>query len=422
MPLSVMLGLLLVLGPPPEFAAAPAGAPPASTPPGSATTASPTGEPTSRGTLLVTPPPSGSLRVTDGEGRVVATLAPSSRGEPARLRVRPGTYFIFDGRDEALAKIVMGAGGEARWRHPEAVEPPPAAPPPPPPMPALERPASAPAAEGSGDAPPDDVARPRWKRIAAPIFSAVVPGVGQMVNRQPGKGIGILGGVAALGIGLLVVDGLDARSTGQQVGLATMSAGLGYLYAWQIADAYVVAAGKAGDVTGRSDFKLRWDIDRLATIAPSGRYDGTDLYTDWTMSFMGQVFPRLTVGASDVSFKLDPSSDRVTFQFGARVGYRVVEKRRFWLGLSLGGLMQVTSAPDLPPPLGEEDEARGRELRFGGAPYGQLDLRVFVADRVSLNLIPRLSVPLETRFYDGDRALPRYAATFELGTGVGVVF
>ena len=109
------------------------------------------------------------------------------------------------------------------------------------------------------------------------------------------------------------------------------------------------------------------------------------------------------------------------WQFGVRGDYRVYDRGRVWLDLGLGVAMQVatgssTAALD---PAGAPFRSKAR---FGAIPYGQLDLRVFVLDRLSLDLVPRLSVPLTTRYYSAQRALPRYAPSLELGAGISTVF
>ena len=62
------------------------------------------------------------------------------------------------------------------------------------------------------------------------------------------------------------------------------------------------------------------------------------------------------------------------------------------------------------------------ERSFSAVPYLLFDARLFLLDRWSLGLVPRVSLPLAARRYGGGRALPRYATTFELGAVLGVYF
>ena len=55
-------------------------------------------------------------------------------------------------------------------------------------------------------------------------------------------------------------------------------------------------------------------------------------------------------------------------------------------------------------------------------PYVQLESRIFVLDRLSLDVSPRLSVPLGTRSYGRGAAIPRWSPTFELAAGPTVYF
>ncbi|MGB1016999.1 MAG: hypothetical protein ACPG4T_22875, partial [Nannocystaceae bacterium] len=117
------------------------------------------------------------------------------------------------------------------------------------------------------------------------------------------------------------------------------------------------------------------------------------------------------------------SDNRTSFQAGPRVHYRVFDRSRLWIGLGAGVILQGSIADasdpdaivyDAPPP--------GREASFAAIPYGQADFRYFILDRWSLNLVPRVSAPIGTRFFRGDRAVPSHAVTFEFGTGIGVYF
>jgi hypothetical protein len=49
-------------------------------------------------------------------------------------------------------------------------------------------------------------------------------------------------------------------------------------------------------------------------------------------------------------------------------------------------------------------------------------VRVFVLDRLSIDFMPRLAVPLTTRYYSVQRALPRFAPELEMGAGISTYF
>jgi hypothetical protein len=166
----------------------------------------------------------------------------------------------------------------------------------------------------------------------------------------------------------------------------------------------------------------------MATVAHTATAPGADRFTDWSLQLIGQPHPRVLVGICDLSAKWGGGDGRrFTGQGGLRVGYRFLERRTprggagIWLGASVGSIFQGTLARE-PDPI-DPDEPRNLEGVFSAIPYGQLDLSLFFLDRWSIDLAPRVSVPVAgARFYSFERSLPRFAATFELGTGVGVYF
>jgi hypothetical protein len=92
-----------------------------------------------------------------------------------------------------------------------------------------------------------------------------------------------------------------------------------------------------------------------------------------------------------------------------------------WIDLALGSIFQVAVGQQRAS-LDTDASSPTTAARFGAVPYGQLDVRVFVLDRLSFDLVPRLAVPLTTRYYSVHRALPRFAPELELGAGISTYF
>jgi hypothetical protein len=247
-----------------------------------------------------------------------------------------------------------------------------------------------------------------------------------MVNEEFGKGAGMLLGAATLGLGAWALrasrDPLDFSAPGlasttfggeaiQAVGFGLLTGGLQLLWAAQVMDAYAGAAGITRP-NPRYGHRLALQVTRMATVAYRAGDPAADFYPDWGISLMAQPYRRLSVGLGDLG--VHPGDGRTTVQGGPRIHYRFLERGRVWIGAGVGAVLQGTVA--------RATAASARNRAFSAIPYGQLDLRLFILDRWSLDLVPRVSVPLGTRFYGGDRALPSHALTFELGTGVGVYF
>ncbi len=157
---------------------------------------------------------------------------------------------------------------------------------------------------------------------------------------------------------------------------------------------------------------------------------GDTLYDDWSLTLLGRVSERVSVGVSDLSVKLGPG--RSTLQAGVRAMVRLYDgvarrnadrtaPRPWWVLAGGGVLMQGTSEQQRTDPLalGQRSEVRTRAY-VGAVPYLQAEAHYFVLDRWSLGVVPRVALPLRTRFYPGGRQLPRYATTFELGAVLGV--
>ncbi len=374
------------------------------------------------GAVLQLPPLAQPIEIrADGGGRV-AVVGPSAR--PVRVALAPGRYELL-GPGQARIAWETGARPPAlpeAWRAP----PPPVAaeptrvrasdrPPPDSPVRASDRPEPTPAELAS-----------TWRWYVFPAASAVIPGTGQMLNGEPGKGVAILLSTAGLLTATIMLwprtdprEGTGGRAddttpAAQEVarlaGFGVASGALGLLYAGQILDAHQVARGQL--VRPNKDFLLRVELAGLYTIATRPGQPSHQLLRDFNVSFMFEPVPRFTLGFSDIGGGRDRRTGRGTSQAGVRFGYRVFDRRRTWVTLSVGGVFQSAG----------RDGGAGARGAVSGFVYGQLGLRIFVTDGISLGLFPRLSLPLATRFYAFGGSLPRYAPTLELGGGIGVHF
>jgi len=394
--------------------------------PATAVSSNPAPNPASDSNLLLHSGSDTSVTVRDKDGRIAASLILSA-GQTAPLTLPPGDYSVSGDYGSPFA-VTLADQGEVRLDMPN---------PPPVPTPMTTSPARAPAPPAS-EAP----VKPRtcgggpcrkWKRIAAPLMSAALPGSGQIVNNEPGKGIGMFLGALALGGGAAALhytrDPLDASSPGlgsttfgseavNGAGFGMLTGGLAMLYAAQIMDAYASAAGKETP-SPEKDHRVGFQLTRMATVGFRAGDPAAAFYADWNLNFMVQVRRRLSVGLTDIGLKYGVG--RTTFQTGARIHYRFYDRGRLWIGAGLGTILQGTVGRQRQT-IGEVAPPEVRSNAFAAIPYGQLDLRLFLLDRWSLDLIPRISVPLGTRFYRDDLALPTHSVTFELGTGVGVYF
>ncbi|MEZ4450022.1 MAG: hypothetical protein R3B09_11135 [Nannocystaceae bacterium] len=395
-----------------------------------------TAPPAERSRLLLHPAADGTVTVRDPNGRVAASVIVRG-GQDLALDLAPGRYSVTDDTGTTRA-VELQAGSTLEHSTTRAAAPAPARPV-----------AATPAPEGPAKGPAPTVTKPPprkhphdherrhggsgWKRIVAPLMSATIPGSGQILNGQPGKGVGMFLGTASLGAGALALyltrnpldnssPGLNGSTFGAEVvngaGFGLLTGALSMLYAAQIMDAYGVAA-HAGRPKPATRHRFSLQLTRMATVGFRAGDPAAAYYPDWGFNFQAQVYKRLSVGLSDLSLKYGTA--RTTVQGGVRLSYRFYDKGRLWVGGSLGLILQGT-AGRRPRPLGDVVSASDRTSAFAAIPYAQLDLRLFFLDHWSLDLIPRVSAPFGTRFYRRDLALPSHAATFELGTGVGVVF
>lgn len=267
-----------------------------------------------------------------------------------------------------------------------------------------------------------------WRLVASPLASLVLPGAGQVLNGQGGKGAGILTATAVSLAGAIVLyqrpnDGTRplGREYARLTGFGVLSTAVPILWLYGIGDAYTTARGRKAEP--RVDHKLRISGTRNMTVGFRADANRPGFYDEWTLSLMGQAFRRFHVGVSDLTFKYGSLGDTRVWQFGLRADYRVYDPRRLWIDLGVGVSMQVVGsnrATTLETAADPDASAPRRELRFGATPFGHLNLRYFVLDRLSLDFTPRLSVPVTTRHYSANRALPRFGPILEFGAGTSL--
>lgn len=422
--------LALALGLPTTVAAAPASRPAEAIPPSETPSDAPTG-------LVLGPATAANYEIRDADGGLVATVAVRP-DEVTSIATPPGSYTIVDERGGEIGEVRVEQGERRGLGLPGQRAAPVAQP----------KPANRAAPLGPFPTPgPTPVVKPTRgsksaKRWGAPLASAFVPGLGQAINRQPGKAVALFvatvgGTLAAVGLWRLRNrnEGTTASEPGAsrsgeaaRLGAFTLlTSGVGMLYLGQIFDAHAVARGRP--VEPREDHVVALEVARFSSVGLSPGEPAYALYDDFNLSLMGQVFPRLSVGVSDLGFKLGP--DQFVMQGGLRIMGRVYDgsvaarrgrgPKRLWLSLGGGALLQGITRDQRVRGLGIGDETVRRSDRsVGSALYGQVEGRYFFLDRWSLGLAPRISLPLTRRAYPRGRQLPRLATTFELGAFVGV--
>ncbi len=380
----------------------------------------------------------GQLRIVDAQGQIVASVVLRGEG-PTLVEVPPGRYTLEDRAGEPIGSVdveadqVRAVALPPSWR--SAPDDPVATVPARPAAAVTTAPLRSPTVEGSAGV--ELVRRRRWARWAAPLLSAVAPGGGQALNGQPGRGLAVFTGTVGLVLGTVAVwaardPAAGATPTDPDAGtreavrlgaLGGLSMAAGLLYVGQILDAH--ARSRDRGPAPRTGHRVSLELSRYSTVGFAAGEPAYDLYNDWSLAIMGQLVPRVTLGVSDLSIKYGRERSRVTVQGGVRAAYRFFDRRRVWLGAGGGVLLQGTRADPSLSPLDDEAE-RGPSVEpqrgFSTVPYVHGDARLFLLDRWSLGLVPRLSVPLWPRRYRGEQALPRYAATFELGATMGVYF
>jgi hypothetical protein len=220
------------------------------------------------------------------------------------------------------------------------------------------------------------------------------------------------------------VGGRNSEEIVRLGGFAGLSTAAGLLYLGQILDAHAQAVDRRPPRPAR-DHVVALEVSRSTSVGFAAGRPAYDLYSDWSLAIMGQVAPRVSLGLSDLSIKYARHRNMVTVQAGVRAAYRFFESRRVWLAAGGGALLQGTRADPALDPLAADPvapRAADAERAFSAVPYVHVDARLFLLDRWSLGLVPRVSLPLAARRYSGGLALPRYATTFELGANMGVYF
>lgn len=266
-----------------------------------------------------------------------------------------------------------------------------------------------------------------WRAWGAPLLSTFLPGMGQLANGHVLKGVSLLYGTigALTGAVLLYRAGHDGtRPAGAEYARLTsygvFSTLVPMMWLFAVADARRFGKDPNGEVTPKLDHQLRLSVARTMTLGFRADPDRPGFYDEWTFALMGQVARRWSVGVSDLTLKPDHARIGVV-QFGVRADYRVFDRRRVWIDVALGTAMQIKIRQGRDP-LDPDVPRLPTQTKFGAIPYGQVDFRWFVLDRISLDLTPRLSVPVTTRYYSADRALPRFAPTLEIGASVSAYF
>lgn len=381
------------------------------------------------GTILLAPDEPGDYQIFDNDGQPVGTSMRLGDGNQPELQLPAGVYHVHG--PAGIEPIVVGSGQQLAWDGQRVL-----------PIDVwqaeLERQRASEEARRQAEAraiePEPPAPRASWRAWASPLGSTFVPGLGQFMNGQGGKGTGLLFGTLGSVVGAAALynlgnypgagpTGSDTRPAGAEyarlIGFGVLSTSAVLLWIYGIADAHRVGANKT--VEPALDHRVRISATRMMTVGFRPDVQRPGFFDDWGVAIMGQATRRLSVGASDLSVKPGGVDGPQVWQFGARVDYRVFDRKRVWIDLALGSIFQVAVGQQRPP-LDSETGSPSTVTKFGAVPYGQLDVRVFVLDRLSIDLVPRLAVPLTTRYYSVQRALPRFAPELELGAGVSTYF
>ncbi|MBL4686952.1 MAG: hypothetical protein JKY37_20320, partial [Nannocystaceae bacterium] len=310
------------------------------------------------GTIVVGPAAKGTAVIIDAAGAITAhlTLIP---GRVVTVGVPPGKYTIeSDGRQ--IANLEVGAGETIVLASPPSL-----AAPVPEPIAASKKVTAKPTAHGPSTASkPATAAKTvsaktiRAKAILAPLASAVLPGAGQIITKRPGRGMAFFTGAVAMTVGAALLwksgnptEGAPRDNEGDSGavevvrlgGVAALTGAAALLYLGQILDAYGGAVGKLGkSVRPAKDHLMALEFQRSSTVGFAPGQPEYRLLSDYSLAVMGQVAPRVTVGASDLSIKLEPERSGVVVQGGVRSAYRFYDRRRVWLSAGGGIAVQGT--------------------------------------------------------------------------------
>lgn len=367
----------------------------------------------------------GTVRVEDERGTPIAEVVVRA-DERTELALPPGRYRLV-AQDGSRREVTVGDDGVLALGNgpaePEAARP------------------GAPVARV--DTPPPTSATParrarkdrsRHVRWGAPLAAAILPGSGHAITHRPAAAFGIFAGAAGLTFAAVATGlggdpregttlGATHRSATREAlrtgGFVLATDALALLWLGQVADAWVSATGK--QVKSKTSHAVAVSLSRASAVGMRPGEPAMARYDDFTLAVLGQVFPRLWVGLADLGLHTGGAGRPVTLQVGARIAGRVLERDRLWLVVAGGAILQGTRGHATIDPVGDDPPTRERG-RFGATLYAQLEARIFVLDRLSLDVAPRLSVPLATRYYGHDRAIPRWAPTLELVAGPGVYF
>lgn len=422
-----MLATMLVFAPP-DAAPAPAEPPVIEPAPVQATSVE---EPVrAPGSLVLAPREAGEYQLFDGEGRAIGRPMRAGEGQQPEIQLPAGVYYVHG--PSGMDPVVVGEGLALAWDGERVL-----------PIEVwkaeLERQReldqAIAEAEAHVEGPPDPGPRHKWRAWASPLGSTFVPGLGQFLNGQGGKGTALLFGTLGSVVGAAALYNLGnypgvgpgpdgTRPLGSEyarlIGFGVLSTSAALLWIYSIADAHRVGANK--QVTPQLDHRLRLSATRMMTVGFRADAARPGFFDDWSVTIMGQATRRLSVGASDLSVKPGGVDGPQVWQLGARIDYRVFDRERVWIDLAVGSIFQAAIGHTGPAPLDDNVTTTRSRAKFGVVPYGQLDVRVFVLDRLSIDIVPRLAVPLTTRYYSVQRALPRFAPELELGAGISTYF
>lgn len=369
----------------------------------------------------------GEHRLEDADGNTVARFVERRAG--VEISVPPGRYVHVtpDGRRREVAvtegeRFVYGSPTTAAPIDPRR-------------SPSVTTP--------STRAPADDEvpgvvalrpARTLHRPWTAPLLAAFIPGTGHALVRENGAAVAIFAGAVGLTFGTVALALAGDRREGATPGAAGRSPAaeavahgsfvavtdaLALLWIGQAADAWRRAKGRL--LRPSTGHVVAIAVSRASTVGLRPGEPAIARYEDISVSLLGQVRPRLWFGVSDLSV-FGRTARRLTVQAGLRIAGRVVERDRMWLVVGGGVLFQGTGGGSTLDRTGDGDIPPRESGRFGAVVLAQLEARFFALDRLSLDVGPRLSVPLTNRFYGGGKSLPRWAPTIELVAGPQVYF